>query len=111
MPHFERFTPMNTTKFLAVLFGCLLVLSGIAAIWRPNRDLHGQQIAAFNEKHPDLLLQLDYGNSGAQKIILQSSSGVGPDILKTLLRRNLERNPVLKKLYLEQFGEAACKNL
>ncbi|MEI6339717.1 MAG: hypothetical protein WCQ57_14220, partial [Verrucomicrobiota bacterium] len=31
--------------------------------------------------------------------------------LKTLLRRNLERNPTLKKLYLENFGEAAFKNL
>jgi len=86
---------MNTTKFLAVLFGCLLLLSGIAAIWRPNRDLHGKtpliwcsdnnparslQIAAFNEQNPDLLLQLDYANAGVQKIVLQSSSGVGPDI-------------------------------
>lgn len=86
---------MNTTKFLAILFGVLLVLSAIAALWRPNRDLHGKtplvwvsdnnpartlQIGAFNEEHPDLALRLDYGNHGTQKIILQSSSGVGPDI-------------------------------
>ena len=31
--------------------------------------------------------------------------------LKTLMRRNLERNPTLKKLYLERFGEASFKTL
>ena len=86
---------MNTTKFLTLLFGVLLVLSAIAAVWRPDRALHGKvplvwvsdnnpartlQIAAFNEENPGLSLRLDYGNNGPQKIILQSSSGVGPDI-------------------------------
>lgn len=86
---------MTTTKFLAALLSVLLVLCGVAAIWRPEAKLDGRtplvwvsdnnpartlQINAFNEEHPDLFLSLDYGNNGAQKIILQCSSGVGPDI-------------------------------
>jgi len=86
---------MNTTKFLAIVFGVLIVLSGIAVFWRPDRNLEGKiplvwvsdnnpartaQIAAFNAENPGFELGLDYGSSGAQKIILQCASGVGPDI-------------------------------
>lgn len=86
---------MSTAKFLALLFGALLLLSIVALVWRPDTELKGrtplvwvsdnnpartEQIAAFNAEHPGLLLRLDYGNSGAQKIILQSASGVGPDL-------------------------------
>jgi ABC-type glycerol-3-phosphate transport system substrate-binding protein len=45
-----------------------------------NNPARRAQIDAFNEEHPDLALRLDYGNVGVQKIILQSASGVGPDI-------------------------------
>jgi hypothetical protein len=31
--------------------------------------------------------------------------------LKTLMRRNLDRNPNLKKLYIERFGEASYQSL
>lgn len=86
---------MNTGRFLALIFCGLLALSAVAMIWRPssapdgrvplvwvsdNNPARALQIAAFNEEHPDLALRLDYGNMGVQKIILQSSSGVGPDI-------------------------------
>lgn len=86
---------MSTARFLVLVFTGLLALSAIAMMWRSNRASDGRvplvwvsdnnparalQIEAFNEENPGLNLQLDYGNSGAQKIILQSSSGVGPDI-------------------------------
>jgi len=86
---------MSTGRFLVLIFGSLITLSAVAVIWRPHRAADGRtpliwvsdnnparalQIAAFNEEHADLAVQLDYGNAGAQKIILQSSSGVGPDI-------------------------------
>ena len=86
---------MTTTRFLALLILVLAALSVVAAVWKPeatktgktplvwvsdNNPARAAQIAAFNEEHPDLALRLDYGNSGAQKIILQSASGVGPDL-------------------------------
>ena len=86
---------MSTTKFLAAIFAGLLILCGVAAIWHPDQELGDKvplvwvsdnnpartaQIAAFNAENPDLSLRLDFGNGGTQKIILQSSSGVGPDI-------------------------------
>jgi ABC-type glycerol-3-phosphate transport system substrate-binding protein len=86
---------MTTTKFLAALLATLIVLSVVASFWKPQNKVQGKtlltwvsdnnpartaQINAFNEENPDLHLRLDYGNSGVQKVILQSSSGVGPDI-------------------------------
>lgn len=86
---------MTTTKFLAGIFGGLILLSVVAYLWRPahvtdgkiplvwvsdNNPARNLQIQAFNEEEPDFSLSLDYGSSGLQKIILQCVSGVGPDI-------------------------------
>lgn len=86
---------MTTGKFLLILFAVLTILSVVAMLWKPEENLDGKtrltwvsdnnpartaQIDAFNAEHPDLDLVLDYGNADSQKIILQSSSGVGPDI-------------------------------
>jgi ABC-type glycerol-3-phosphate transport system substrate-binding protein len=86
---------MTTTKFLAALLATLIALSVVASFWKPKLTKDGKttltwvsdnnpartaQIAAFNEENPGLNLRLDYGNIGVQKIILQSTSGVGPDI-------------------------------
>lgn len=86
---------MTTLKFLATLFAALIALSVVASLWKPkvarddkipliwvsdNNPARKEQIAAFNERNPGLALALDYGNVGVQKIILQSSSGVGPDL-------------------------------
>lgn len=38
------------------------------------------QIDLFNKLHPDILLRLDPGNTGMQKVIVQSLAGVGPDL-------------------------------
>lgn len=82
-------------KVLFITFGALFFLSGVAAVWRPEKASSGkvpllwvsdnnpartEQIAAFNEENPGLQLRLDYGTKGPQKIILQCASGVGPDI-------------------------------
>ena len=86
---------MSTSKILGIVFAALIVLSGVAALWRPGDTLQGRtplvwasdsnpartaQINAFNEENPGLALTLDYGSTGPQKVILQSASGVGPDI-------------------------------
>ena len=48
-----------------------------------NNPARAAQIEAFNGENKDLHLSLDYSNQGIQKIILQCSSGVGPDIFDT----------------------------
>jgi len=45
----------------------------------PERDL---AVEKFNELQPDLFLRLDVGNTGLDKILVQSSSGVGPDLFE-----------------------------
>lgn len=42
------------------------------------------QIERFNALHPDLLLKLDSSNNRFEKIIVQNSSGVGPDCFDVL---------------------------
>jgi ABC-type glycerol-3-phosphate transport system substrate-binding protein len=39
-----------------------------------------EQMDLFNQLHPQYELRLDAGNSGMDKVMVQSSSGVGPDI-------------------------------
>lgn len=86
---------MSTSKFLVLLFLLLTVFSGVALrlksgeapsgkiplVWvTDNNPARTRQIEAFNRENGDLHLTIDYANSGIQKIILQCSSGVGPDI-------------------------------
>lgn len=87
---------MTTNKLIAIVFSVLLCLTVVAAIWRPkpadpsktpivwvsdNNPARTEQIAEFNREHPQYNLVLDYGNAGLQKLVLQSSSGVGPDVM------------------------------
>jgi multiple sugar transport system substrate-binding protein len=39
-----------------------------------------EQLALFNKLHPEYDLRLDASNSGMDKVLVQSSSGVGPDL-------------------------------
>jgi ABC-type glycerol-3-phosphate transport system substrate-binding protein len=53
----------------------------VPLVWvSDNNPERQRQIQAFNELHPELNLRLDYNNTGLQKIIVQCSSGVGPDL-------------------------------
>ena len=80
-----------------VAFACLLVLSAVAAglLPAPPRDgktrltwvsdpspARAEQITLFNRTHPRLEQTLDTTDTGEglQKIIVQSTSGVGPDV-------------------------------
>ncbi|CAN5572007.1 hypothetical protein BH09VER1_BH09VER1_31270 [soil metagenome] len=87
---------MTTNKLIAIVFSVLLCLTVIAALWRPrpadpnkiplvwvsdNNPARSEQISHFNLEHPESLLVLDYGNMDLQKLILQCSSGVGPDVM------------------------------
>lgn len=39
-----------------------------------------EQLALFNKLHPEYELRLDASNNGMDKVLIQSSSGVGPDV-------------------------------
>ncbi len=80
---------------IALVFASLCALSSVALLTKPESlagdrvplvrvsDSHPRralELTAFNERHPALFLSLDPGNSGTEKIIVQSSSGVGPDL-------------------------------
>lgn len=86
---------MSVAKSLLGIFGFLCVFSFLVWWSRPtsaqdgkfpltwatdNNPARTDQIRAFNGQHPGLNLRLDYNNADIQKILLQSSSGVGPDI-------------------------------
>ena len=80
----------------ASVFATLLLLSGIAALWRPrdtddripmvwatdDAPVRREQIALFNKLHPAYHLTLDpvSGPGDMEKIIVQSLAGAGPDI-------------------------------
>lgn len=84
---------------MRLVFGSLLavlILASVAA-WKisPNATKNGktvltwvsddnparrEQIALFNKLYPQYDLQLDASNSGMDKVLVQSSSGVGPDV-------------------------------
>src|SRR5688572_12887518 len=38
------------------------------------------QVALFNEMYPQYEVRLDAGNVGVEKVLVQASSGVGPDL-------------------------------
>ncbi len=78
--------------------GFILLVAASLAMWlsqRPKMDdgktplvwtsddnpLRQEQIALFNKLHPRLDLQLDPNNQGIEKVIVQSMSGVGPDLI------------------------------
>jgi multiple sugar transport system substrate-binding protein len=77
------------------IFAALLLASGAAWIVSPRAVHQGRtiltwisddnparrdQVALFNTLHPQYELRLDPGNNGADKVLVQSLSGVGPDI-------------------------------
>lgn len=86
---------MTTSKLLVLVLLLLAGFSGIALVLKTkeapagkiplvwvsdNNPARKAQTETFNAENPDLYLSLDYSNMGVQKVILQCSSGVGPDI-------------------------------
>lgn len=83
---------------LLSVFGTLALLSLVAVALSPSapkdrttilwasgaNPFRLAQIERFNELHPDLLLKLDSSNNRFEKIIVQTSSGVGPDCFDVL---------------------------
>jgi ABC-type glycerol-3-phosphate transport system substrate-binding protein len=87
---------MTMRKLFVVVFGALLAMSVVAWLWKSDDDTAGKtrlvwvsdpnpmrisQIDLFNELNPDLALKLDPDNSGTMKVIVQSSAGMGPDLI------------------------------
>ena len=87
---------MTMRKLFIVVFGVLLAMSVVAWQWKTDDDTAGKtrlvwvsdpnpmrisQIDLFNELNPDLSLKLDPDNSGTMKVIVQSSAGIGPDLI------------------------------
>ncbi len=68
------------------------------------------QIAAFNQANPDLKIIADFANFGDfRKLILQCSSGVGPDMFESFydayIQAGSETGIVLElDPYLDQYG-------
>ena len=83
---------------LLSVFGALVIMSAVAIALAPTpprgrttilwassaNPFRLAQIERFNALHPDLLLQLDSSNNRFEKIIVQTSSGVGPDCFDVL---------------------------
>lgn len=87
---------MNMRQLLMVVSGVLLAMSVVAWLWRTDDDTEGKtrlvwvsdpnpmrinQVELFNQQNPDLSLKLDPDNSGTMKVIVQSSAGMGPDLI------------------------------
>ena len=54
----------------------------------PQREI---QVDAFNKLYPDCLLRIDPDNSGVMKVVVQSSAGMGPDIIGQInIRHNYQ---------------------
>lgn len=86
---------MSVSRVLLLIFLLLMATSAVR-LMLPHTDAVGArkqitwvsggnpareaQRAAFNEENPGLFLTLDMNNMGTQKIVLQSASGVGPDV-------------------------------
>ena len=87
---------MTTWRVLATIGVILSLLLVVAEIWRPADDLGGRtkliwvsdnnpartdQINTFNRENPQYKLELDPNSRGLEKVLLQCSSGVGPDVI------------------------------
>ena len=81
---------------MALIYGGLLILSLVAWLLTPAAKLDGKiplswvtdanpqrddQVKKFNEMYPNLHLYIDPNNSGAMKVVTQSSAGMGGDIV------------------------------
>jgi multiple sugar transport system substrate-binding protein len=91
--------------FLAILLSLLAAWSLLAVVLKPepppegitrlvwvsdNNPARQEQIEIFNSLGEGRGLVLDYSNGGVEKIIVQSASGVGPDIFDTFNLAQLE---------------------
>ena len=83
-----------------LILGVFLVLCGLSAVamlTRPGDPYPGKlkltrttdanprrtiEIAAFHKLYPNLGIVLDFGSNRIEKVIVQSSSGVGPDLFQ-----------------------------
>jgi len=113
---------------LAIMLGLLLLA---AFWWQPTDDLHGRtllvwasdnnparvdQITTFNLEHPQDKLELDFGDAGMQKVLLQCSSGIGPDIFDIYGKNELQGYVEAGVLWdvtsaADQRGFSAVKNM
>lgn len=86
-------------------FAVLAVISGVAVLLTPGRthekktplvwvtDANPQryvQVDRFNELHPDCDLRIDPDNGGTMKVIVQSCSGMGPDLIDHVKTSTIE---------------------
>src|SRR6185503_3574816 len=90
----------------SLIFSVLAVASVIAWKISPRTAQHGkmvlvwatddnparrEQAALFNKLYPQYDLQLDLGDTGIEKVLVQSSSGVGPDLFDAYTPGQLQR--------------------
>ncbi len=86
---------MTSKQFFGIVLLFLVALSCLVWSLRPKPDVSGrtaltwvtgynpartEQVALFNDLHPEYDLRIDPDNSGLEKMIVQCVAGVGPDL-------------------------------
>ena len=92
----KRSNNMSMRWSIAIVAIVLVLMSIVASIWRPNLDLQGKkalvwttdpnpqrddQVATFNKMYPANKLRIDPDNTGTQKVVVQCSANMGPDVI------------------------------
>ena len=87
---------MTSRQFLIIIAAVLAVLTALSQVWKADEIESGKtllvwttdpnpqrkpQVERFNELHPDFHLRIDPDNSTVMKVIMQSSAGMGPDLI------------------------------
>ncbi|MBN2642914.1 MAG: extracellular solute-binding protein [Victivallales bacterium] len=96
---------MSTRLTIATLLLVLSIITGAAIMMIPPKDHSGKihlswatdacperdhQVSTFNRLNPDYDLQIDPDNSGVMKVIIQSSAGMGPDLIDHINQTSIQ---------------------
>lgn len=96
---------MTAKTFIIIVLGALLVLSGIAFFLKPGQKLDNRkeivwttdpnpqrepQVEWYNKLYPDNFLRIDPDNSDVMKVVVQSSAGMGPDVIGHIYEGNIQ---------------------
>ena len=92
----KRSNNMSMRWSIAIVAIVLVLMSIAASIWQPTLDLQGRkalvwttdpnpqrddQVATFNKMYPAYKLRIDPDNTGIQKVVVQCSANMGPDVI------------------------------
>jgi ABC-type glycerol-3-phosphate transport system substrate-binding protein len=96
---------MPTGRFILIVFIILSIMSGVAYYLTPDKKLDGRtpliwttdpnpqrdpQVEWYNKLYPQNFLSIDPANADVMKVIVQSSAGMGPDIIGRVSEYNYQ---------------------